>query len=115
LKIVNAPYFDGDTVSDIASFFSCFCGIDVEEHNNVGSLNIGVSELFGKPFLDFKQGTNTWEAMQQASKAGSFRVVLQPNGKCYFIKENKSTGLPVPVNSATGVTLSHLNVISFSI
>ena len=111
LKIVNAPYFDGDTVETVLSYFKCYAGINIE--TDAGQVLTPTSSNFGKPALDLKMGTSVLQGLKQLGHRTGCRLILQPDGGIDFRFQNPTTAIPPPYGDKTNIDVTE--IIQFSI
>lgn len=111
LKIVNAPYFDGDKVETVLNYFKCYAGIKIE--TNGGSVLTPTSTNFGKPALDLKMGTSVLQGLKQLGHQTGCRLILQPDGGIDFRVQDSKTAIPPPYGDKDSITASE--IIQFSI
>lgn len=98
IKLINAPFFDGDDLKLVMRWFSKYAGIEINmdyANQDPDQRRLPTSSNFSKPFFMFPGGTPAIEAIRQACESANHRFILQPDGVGYVYELDKNFSLPL--------------------
>ena len=95
IKLINAPFFDGDLLSDVLRWFSKYTGVAIDMSFAAKDARIPTSSNFAKPFLMLTGGTPAIDGIRQACESANHRFILQPDGVGYVYEMSKEFSLPL--------------------
>lgn len=134
MKLICAPYWDGDKLEMICQYFEQYCNIRIcminytctnysqrkmvgeqwisDNHRMIGDVYAAAPDFrvprsfeYSKPSVDFPTSTNCLQALNSLAEFVSCAMVIQPNGEVNFFELN-DMGVPYYVQNQT-------NVVSF--
>jgi len=100
VKLINAPFWDGDKVGDVADYLAWYSGMNISfEHGN-RNIPLPKSWDLENPFVNFSLGTSVIEAFRQIAEWSMHYFIIQKDGVGYFYLKD-GTGLPKVVTQGT--------------
>jgi len=95
IKLINAPFFDGDYLSVVMRWFSKYTGVEIDMSFANKEARIPTSSNFAKPFLMLAGGTPAIDGIRQACESANHRFILQPDGVGYVYEMSSEFSLPL--------------------
>lgn len=122
MKLVNAPFWDGDELGDVADWLSSYGGIEISFNAPLGSSGGGGSAGdrttplprsvdFEKPAINFPMGTSVLDALQKIASLTNHTFIIQADGIGYYY-QNSDDGIPNIVYTSTEHTFTSKDVIN---
>lgn len=98
IKLINAPFYDGDDLVTVMKWMSKYSGIEINmdfASSSVEGRTLPISSNFAKPALMLTMGTPVIEGIKQACEMCNHRFILQPNGVGYVYELDSAFSLPL--------------------
>lgn len=94
IMLINVPFFDGHTLSDVVDFLSRYSGIIQDTSNADPSVTLGITDDIASVRFDWKAGTTVRSALDDVMADTLHQYVVR-DGKIYFYQLDPTTGLPM--------------------
>ena len=93
IKLVNAPFWDGDEIGDVADWLGAYGGIQISFAHGDRKLPLPRSSDFEKPAINFTMGTSVIEALRKIAGYTNQTFAIQKDSIGYFYL-NDDYGIP---------------------
>ena len=114
IKLINAPFWDGDKISVAAAWLGEYGGVDISFAFGDGTLSLPRSTSFEAPAVNFQMGTTVLEALKTIGEMTNQSFIIQRDGVGYYYKRN-DLGVPLQAYSGNLHVYTSTNVISMDV
>lgn len=118
IKLINAPFWDGDKFKDVITYFQNYTCCNFEFNDNFGTFDSYIlprSDNYQKPAINFSTGTSCLQAVRTVAEKCDLKMVIQPNGHIYFYETDEQF-IPYYVKGSDVIkSFDETQIISFDI
>jgi hypothetical protein len=101
LIVVNAPFFDGEKLSEAIYFLQTYGGFLVSDQWATTDDRLPQSFDIENPIMNFRSGTSVLDNVNMTMQNSQHSYVIQKDGEMWLYKLNDVTSLPQDLNSFT--------------
>jgi hypothetical protein len=94
IKLVNAPFWDGDQIGGVADWLSKYGGLATNWTYGTRTVELPRSTDFESPYVNFVLGTSVLEALRSIADMALHRFCIQKDGYGYFYSADNDYNIP---------------------
>lgn len=99
IKLINAPFYDGDDLRTALRWLSKYSGIRIEVNKytaaEADNRRLPVSSNFSKPAIMLPGGTPVLDGINNLCHSANHRFIIQPDGAGYVYEMSKEFSIPL--------------------